>query len=191
MEWLIGLILAGAAAAIAYNLGKQNGPSQQKIDELEQLVLEKDAELQRYRSKVSDHFETTANLFSKVSADYQALYQHMADSSQSLIGAQPFKVGLQQQPSAAIPTLEANFKGQDTFSDESLYNAHEYRNQPEDAAETEQPKAAPVVSAEDNSADIIHLDQATADKEHPPLDYAVKEDGVINHNSLNMDNVKT
>jgi len=185
MEWLVAIAIAAVAAFIAYNFGKSQAPAQRKINELENLVLEKDAELQKYKTQVSSHFEKTADMFGKVTAEYQALYQHMANSSLELSGAQPFKNALENQSYEAPPPpqLETEFNGEDTFSNESLYKAHEYRNQREETVETETQK-------EDNSADIIHLDKKKESSSGPALDYAIKERGVINHNSLNMENVK-
>ncbi len=193
MEWVVGLIVVAITALVFYQLGKNQSPSQQKIEELENAVVNKDAELQKYKQQVNDHFQQTAQLFGKVTQEYQALYQHMANSSQSLVGAQPFKAALENR--AAQSAIETpyrksdsgdEFRGEDTFSNEHLYRAHEYRNQPEDEVEESEAKA------EDKGSDnVVHIDKAKDDSAAPPLDYAVKEKGVINHNSLNMDNVKT
>lgn len=195
MEWIAGLAIIVATAAIAYTIGKNQAPSKRKIDELENLVVEKDSELQQYRQKVNHHFEKTANLFGKVTEDYQALYQFMAQSSEHLVGAQPFKNAMEHKPSTE--QIDTDFKGEDTFSTEQFYRAHEYRNQDEaeanaEVTEKQQDDAVREATkdAKEHSADIIHLDKSN-DSEDRPLDYAIKEKGVINHNSLNMDNVKT
>ncbi|NVJ49288.1 MAG: DUF1043 family protein [Gammaproteobacteria bacterium] len=189
MEWLIVLIAIAGAAGVAFQLGKRQSPSQRKIEELENLVVEKDRELQNYQAKVNHHFEKSADLFSRVTNNYQELYQYMAKSSEMLGGAPVFKNALENQSTAHFSQIpnnpEAPFNGEDTFSNESLYRAHEYRNEPEEIEPEE------TVAEEEASADIIHLDKQKETKGEPPLDYAVKEKGVINHNSLNMDNVKT
>jgi hypothetical protein len=190
MEWVVGLIVVAVTALVFYQLGKNQSPAQQKIEELENAVVNKDAELQRYKQQVTEHFQQTAHLFGKVTQEYQALYQHMANSSQFLVGAQPFKNALENQNlSASVNAIYRksdatdDFRGEDTFSNEHLYRAHEYRNRPEQVEDANE---------EDDIADnVIHLDKGKEDTTAPPLDYAVKEKGVINHNSLNMENVKT
>ncbi len=195
MEWIAGLAIIVATAVIAYTMGKNQAPSKRKIDELENLVVEKDNELQQYRQKVNHHFEKTANLFGKVTEDYQALYQFMAQSSEHLVGAQPFKNAMEHKP--ATGQIETEFKGEDTFSSEQFYRAHEYRNRDEsdNTSESVDKEHDDTVreaqkDSKEYSADIIHLDKSN-ESEDRPLDYAIKEKGVINHNSLNMDNVKT
>jgi hypothetical protein len=191
MEWIVGLIVVAVTAVVFYQLGKNQSPAQQKIEELESAVVHKDAELQRYKQQVTEHFQQTAHLFGKVTQDYQALYQHMANSSQSLVGAQPFKAALENQNlTSSIDALyhksatTESFHGEDTFSNEHLYRAHEYRNRPEEAS-------TDTSDSDDSSDNVIHLDKNKESDAAPPLDYAVKEKGVINHNSLNMENVKT
>ncbi|WMS87126.1 ZapG family protein [Pleionea litopenaei] len=192
MEWLIGLVVVGVTAAVAYSIGKRQAPSHKKIEQLENLVVEKDRELQNFQAKVNHHFETSADLFTRVTNDYQELYNYMAKSSAHLGGSQAFKNALenqsQQQYLHAHAHMDDEFKGEDTFSNESFYHAHEYRNS-DDTKEEEEATKIDVES--DNSADIIHLDKQKEKSGEPPLDYAVKEKGVINHNSLNMENVKT
>ncbi len=181
MAWIISLVLIAISAAVAYTFGKRSSPAQQQINELESIVLEKEAELQQYKKQVTSHFEQSAKLFGKVTEEYQALYHFMANSSQSLAGEQPFKTALPQSDTKAI---EGSFKGSDTFSDEQYYHAHDYRIKNE---EEQKPSA---------SADVVQLKKSKEEKvdddsDHPALDYAIKEKGVINHNSLNMENVKS
>ncbi|NVJ61415.1 MAG: DUF1043 family protein [Gammaproteobacteria bacterium] len=188
MEWVILLIVFVGATAFAYSAGKKQSPAQQKIDELESVIVEKESQLQSYQQKINHHFERSANLFSKVTDDYEKLYQYMAQSSESLGNAQVFKRALENKPSIAVPTSEPEeFNGEDTFSDENLYRAHDYRNQ--ETIDEEESKE------ESSTADIIQLEDkkpsSESKKGQAPLDYAIKENGVINHNSLNMENVKT
>ncbi|WP_144391457.1 ZapG family protein [Pleionea sediminis] len=194
MEWIAGLLILAATAAIAYTFGKNQAPAQQKIDELENVIIEKDTELQQYRQRVSYHFEKTAQLFGKVTENYQELYQHMAQSSEHLIGAQPFKNAMEHKPTT--PEIENEFRGEDTFSSEQYYHAHDYRNQEKKSSESEneEPTAKAEIPQEElaeNADNVIQLGKQGEQTGERPLDYAVKEKGVINHNSLNMDNVKT
>ena len=207
MEWVAGIVVLAITAVVAFTLGKGRSASQRKIDELEQLIIDKDSELQKYRQQINTHFEKTANLFGKVTQEYQNLYQYMAQSSDALADAQPFKHSLEHRKNQMNMGYQPNdmhadsdFHGEDTFSNESFYRAHDYRNEQSEPAAKENPP-------EESSDNIIHLDQSKDetkqgekqtkkaandnDKEAPPLDYAIKDKGVINHNSLDMDNVKT
>ena len=38
---------------------------------------------------------------------------------------------------------------------------------------------------------LAYIESAKEDKVEPALDYAIKNDGVINHNSLDMENAKS
>ncbi|WP_354625751.1 DUF1043 family protein [Psychromonas sp. MME2] len=51
----------------------------------QQALAQSEAELQRYKSQVNDHFNSSADLMKQVANSYQALYTHMAGQSQSLL----------------------------------------------------------------------------------------------------------
>ena len=72
------LVVVAVGIALGYGIGRTWPGSAAKMTELQR---ERDAareELREYRKDVSTHFERTAALFDKVTADYQGLYEHLA-----------------------------------------------------------------------------------------------------------------
>lgn len=187
---LLGIIIG---ALVGFVVGKKYSSNEIEKNKLEQALKEKTAELETFHAKVNGHFEKTAELFNHVSDSYQSLYDHMAKSSTQLCAGQTFQtIGKPEETAldsqAAVETPKTNPKLKQSkdeaelFDADQLYNAHDYRNQEQAAKEETQPvvednKVVEITSAKDD------LDQA--------LDYAIKEDGVINHNSLDIDGVKT
>ena len=187
MDLILSLVLVLVAGVIGFAFGRNSAPDQKKMSDMENLILEKDDQLKSYQNKVTTHFDKSAQLFDKVTQDYQSLYQHMASSSQELIGAQPFKPALENKGTELPPKTseEPEPSLADTFNNESLYNAHDYRNQEQQQANKEN------TASDNGSADIIELKQAKdeldeKEKKERPLDYAIKKEGEINHNSLEI-----
>jgi uncharacterized protein len=84
MSTLGWLFLVGIGIALGYGVGRRWPGSAEKITHLER---ERDAareDLAAYRRDVSSHFERTAQLFDKVTADYRGLYEHLAQGSRQL-----------------------------------------------------------------------------------------------------------
>ncbi len=182
----IGIIVAAVAGFI---FGKKNSSNEVEKIRLEQELKNKTTELEAFHSKVNNHFEKTAELFNHVSDSYQSLYDHMAKSSTQLCASQTFQVLPKTTESdsetVANPVLSQN-PGSDTPSDElfdadHLYQAHEYRN----LNEEESPEKSDVT---DNK--VVEIATAKENHDAQALDYAIKEKGVINHNSLDVEGVK-
>ena len=78
------LLVVAVGIALGFSVGRLWPGSAAKITELQR---ERDAareDLQTYRQDVSGHFERTAELFDKVTADYRGLYEHLATSARRL-----------------------------------------------------------------------------------------------------------
>jgi hypothetical protein len=78
----LGIFIAGGAIGFAIyhiSLGKKKASKQQ------QELAQNKAELEQYKAKVNDHFMNSANLMQGVASSYQALHNHMASQSQSLL----------------------------------------------------------------------------------------------------------
>jgi len=83
------------------------------------------------------------------------------------------------------------------FDANRLYNAHDYRNKVEQEKEeveesnVTEPNYSSFAGQHDKQDNkVVEINSAKEDKDAPALDYAIKEDGVINHNSLDMEGVK-
>ena len=79
--WL-ALIVAGIA--LGFGIGRAWPSRKTKLAELEQERDQARKELGAYREEVGTHFERTAELFDKVTADYRSLYEHLALSARQL-----------------------------------------------------------------------------------------------------------
>jgi uncharacterized membrane-anchored protein YhcB (DUF1043 family) len=81
----VGWILVVALGiALGFSVGRLWPGSAARVTELER---ERDAareDLRDYQQNVSTHFERTAELFDKVTADYRGLYEHLALSARQL-----------------------------------------------------------------------------------------------------------
>ena len=107
--WL-ALIAVGIALGVA--IGRAWPVRTAKMAQLEQEKEQARNELGQYREEVSAHFERTAELFDKVTADYRSLYEHLALSARQL-GAiegestpRPLEQPEQRRLGAAAPAQE-------------------------------------------------------------------------------------
>lgn len=181
---VLGIIVAAGAG---FYFGRNFSSNEKEKGRLEAELKEKREELEAFRGKVTSHFEKTADLFNQVSDSYQSLYDHMANSSSQLCATPTFQ-SLPQSAEANLeetpnPVHQANQDADNLFDAKSLYNAHDYRNQPEIEEE--------IKEEEQESANVVDIESAKEERAEPALDYAVKEKGVVNHNSLDIDGVKT
>jgi uncharacterized membrane-anchored protein YhcB (DUF1043 family) len=81
MGWLA---LVAVGLALGFGIGRLWPSRKTKLAELEQERDQAHKELGTYREEVSAHFERTAELFDKVTADYRSLYEHLALSARQL-----------------------------------------------------------------------------------------------------------
>ncbi len=180
----VGIIIAGAAG---FFFGRNFSTGEVEKNRLQQELNEKTAELEAFHNKVNSHFEKTAELFNHVSDSYQSLYDHMAKSSTQLCATQTFHSLPKSNESRAATTEDSpiltppNSKQDDVFDADHLYNAHDYRNK-DDVNSNE--------TAPADETNVVEIATAKEDTTAQALDYAIKKDGVINHNSLDIDGVK-
>jgi len=82
LPFFFTLLAGGLLGFLIYHitLGKSKTSKQQ--EELDKNKIE----LEKYKAQVNDHFNNSAELMGQVANSYQALYDHMADQSQSLLG---------------------------------------------------------------------------------------------------------
>ncbi|PHS19547.1 MAG: hypothetical protein COA86_04525 [Kangiella sp.] len=205
---LIGFV---AVAGIAFFVGQTFSTSQTEKKQLEEALKAKTEELESFHSKVNNHFEKTAELFNHVSDSYQSLYDHMAQSSNQLCASPTFQA-LPTQSAQKITQASPIANGTETpqevgpysklkrvsdkgiFDANRLYNAHDYRNKVEqekkkiEESDASEPNYSSFAEKQDNK--VVEINSAKEDKDAQALDYAIKEKGVINHNSLDMEGVK-
>lgn len=78
------LALIAVGIALGVGIGRAWPVRTAKMAELEREKDQARNELGQYREEVSAHFERTAELFDKVTADYRSLYEHLALSARQL-----------------------------------------------------------------------------------------------------------
>jgi len=193
MEYTFVLVGIITAAAAGFYFGRNWSTNAQEKNRLEQELKDKQDELDAFRNKVTTHFEKTADLFNQVSDSYQSLYDHMATSSNQLCATPTFSalpksdasgVDANRIESTPNPVHQSNTDSRNMFDADRLYNAHDYRNQDEIEEKVEEEELS-------DPANVVDIESAKEERNEPALDYAVKKDGVVNHNSLDIDGVKT
>lgn len=78
------LLVVAVGIALGFSVGRLWPGSAAKITELERQRDAAHEDLRTYRKDVSTHFERTAELFDKVTADYRGLYEHLALGARQL-----------------------------------------------------------------------------------------------------------
>jgi uncharacterized membrane-anchored protein YhcB (DUF1043 family) len=194
---VLGILVAAAAG---FYFGRNNSGNAQDLARLESDLKSKQEELDAFRAKVSNHFETTANLFNQVSDSYQSLYDHMATSSNQLCSTPSFQSLPKSKASSKASDDDSepsnsqlhktNTDANDMFDANKLYNAHGYRTSAAEPIETK-PEEGAIGFPPPADNKVVDIETAKEDKAEPALDYAIKDKGVVNHNSLNMDDAKS
>ncbi|ACV26078.1 ZapG family protein [Kangiella koreensis] len=148
------LLIVGAAA---FFFGRWHGKSQHSKALSEELKA-KDDELSTLKAEVNNHFDETARLFSNVTEEYKALYQHLATSS-SKLSNRKFDLKLSSNNSG-LPGLSSNIgkEFEDSVIDSEAREISDYNSGPQ------QPR--------DYAADDMDDDY------HPNHDVAANEDGL-------------
>ena len=200
MDILIGFLMVIIAIA-GFFAGRYFAPNQQEINDLNNQLAKKDAEHQKYREQVAEHVAGSARKFNKITQEYRELYEHLATGAHDLCERRAIPRELStthvnilavESPSSA-PQLESDTS---ETSEPTVVDVSKAGLSP--ISQTNQAILDEHISNKDStkdSADIINLDEQrvepTDEDLSPAKDYAVKEKGVINHNSLNRDDVKT
>lgn len=146
----IGCLIVGAL--LGFFLGKQR-------ESLESAKAEEVKEqFEQYKTDVNNHFNDTAKHFAAIGQEYRALYNHMANGAESLLGpeSEVRRAGFPFLPAAsdiAGSAMDATDSDPDTASDET-----------NDAA-TAQPTSiddTPAANDPTNAGDDVETSDATA-----------------------------
>lgn len=78
--------LTGVLIGMAY--GRSETTSTQRVRALEAQLRQQQQELEKYRAQVAHHFMQTADLLHTLTANYRAVYEHLADGAQTLCAGQ-------------------------------------------------------------------------------------------------------
>lgn len=83
---VIGWVMfAGIAGfAIGFIVARLSGDDSKKTDALEAELEKARTEAREYRKQVAEHFAVTAHHFNSMTANYRAIYEHLAKGAQTL-----------------------------------------------------------------------------------------------------------
>lgn len=113
MQWWL-VALAGLVAGLGggFLLGRAGNSAVRRSKELDQELQEARDELTRYRSRVAEHFSSTAELVNTMTENYRAVYAHLANGAQQLCGDQDLRLQAIRQ-SKSLPGGESPDASQD------------------------------------------------------------------------------
>ncbi|MFT6924905.1 MAG: uncharacterized membrane-anchored protein YhcB (DUF1043 family) [Psychromonas sp.] len=143
--FIIGGIVGGIIGFVIcrMTLGRrQKAAQQQEIDTAK-------AELDHYKSKVSNHFSDSAKLMGQVASSYQALYTHMAGQSEDLLDAADADV-----PFPQLKTPSAEKQGAQETVEETVLRTTEEATQ-ETVKEAEEATQETVKEAEEATQETV------------------------------------
>jgi uncharacterized membrane-anchored protein YhcB (DUF1043 family) len=89
--WLgIGaMAMFGVGLFLGLFLGRtRQGAAQREAEELKTALRQNQEELRQYRAHVARHFTQTADLLQSLTANYRAVYEHLAAGAQTLCNGQ-------------------------------------------------------------------------------------------------------
>ncbi len=111
MTWIIAIISFAIGLCAGAVLFRQFKLDTAKVAALQAELDQARKELDQYKEGVNQHFHTTADLFTNLTDNYRALYQHMASSAKTLCPDDtPAQLSL-EQPNAGLGFSTSNAKG--------------------------------------------------------------------------------
>lgn len=102
---LLALLALVAGLAGGFFIGRSGNAGIRRSAQLDQELQEARVELDHLRTRVVEHFTTTAGLVNRLTADYRSLHEHLSRGAQQLAGGQVPR--LESLASSAEPELIA------------------------------------------------------------------------------------
>ena len=216
MEVVGYLIVIAVGFAAGYLANQYIAPSAKKIAELEEALEKRQQEMLQYRESVAGHFAKSSKMFGELTQGYRSLYEHLSEGAHELCDRRsiprelatshvnilsvespelaPKLSNKSAEPQASSEEMSEAPTGVLTSADERVVDVTRDGMSPfdHDVESLERTKRRSRIKKVDDSAEIIDLDsQRTSGDVEQAKDYAIKDKGVINHNSLNRDDVQT
>jgi hypothetical protein len=84
------IVMFGAGLLIGLRLGRtrQDDATRREAEELKAALRQSQEESRQYQAHVTHHFTQTADLLQTLTADYRAVYEHLAAGAQTLCNGQ-------------------------------------------------------------------------------------------------------
>jgi uncharacterized membrane-anchored protein YhcB (DUF1043 family) len=128
--------ITGVLIGMAY--GRSDRIATQRVQQLEAQLHQQREELAKYREQVVHHFMQTADLLHSLTANYRAIYEHLADGAQTLCAGQIHSL----TPGALRERLLSNHH-EDQAS--ALASSHSVPHRAADASSPQEPVFAQAV----------------------------------------------
>ena len=170
--WIIAIVALAVGVLIGFLMGK-SGSSETQRKTLEEELKGSRAEMDRYKTEVTSHFEQTASLVNELTEQYRKVHQHLATGAQNLCPDQAAGRSLQ---SSLQPKLEKSTTEPEQSDQNHLDQADEEKPTTSSAPSEELNE----VNTEETSENITES-KATKEKPEnpeiniePPKDWAPK-----------------
>ena len=104
-NWGITIIGVAVGIGIGFIAAVLGSGKARRIKQLEEELAQTQNELSEYRGKVNEHFQKAAELFEDMTHQYRRVYQHLAQSAQTLCDEQPqlLRLDLPREPRRRLP----------------------------------------------------------------------------------------
>lgn len=158
MGTLAWLLVVAVGIALGFGVGKFWPGGTRRITSLEEELATARSALQTYRQDVSTHFERTAELFDKVTADYRGLYDHLALSARQL--------GAIRGEAVELPLAEPGRLRLGSLDEPTIEPRQETAPPPAEAPKDVAPKAESAAQAANAEVDV-EAQEATV-RQAPP-----------------------
>lgn len=210
MELIPGLIITIGAFVAGVLSAKYFSQNASRIKELEVTIEKNKQEFQSYKNDVAEHFSQSASLFGDITEKYRSLYEHMSTGATSLCDRRsvPRELATAHVDLLTIesPELAPKLNEQEQQLDkDNAPVADKIDAAKKNIVDVSRPGLSPLDSEsqliikqnkirQNASAEIIDLKSQRDDdlvSKEQAKDYAVKPEGVVNHNSLRQDDVSS
>ncbi len=156
MWWIALPVLFAAGLGLGFLWGRSRTDEAQKAKSLEEDLRQARDEMNRYKEQVTAHFATTAELMEKLTEDYRSVYQHLAESSEALCGADAPRL-LKAPEAAPLGTSQARTESKTEKAEEKTRAV-----EPQAAETASADSAEPAAEAEPTSAPVTEEKKAEA-----------------------------
>lgn len=94
MEWYTIAIILVVGLVSGFIIGHNTNSGNRKSRKLDEELQKTRQEMADYRTEVQQHFTKSAELVNELTASYCAVYEHLANGAQMLVGSKALPVGV-------------------------------------------------------------------------------------------------
>ncbi len=150
--WQIGFIALVAGAMIGALAYRFFAPSIKQADEVKSELKDARAELNNYKTGVTQHFDKTAELVNDLAQNYVRVYQHLAEGAESLGASKSFNNLLEQHQDKAVIEVDDQSKTTEIVDDDLAVAP---MDEQEETVETPIDYAEPPAETNTDGADLV------------------------------------